>query len=85
MSLEIDRAKPTVQVCTLAILMSGVKALRLSARFAPTAMGYVGSGLNGAGVRRLVCESRTGHDSPAGTSPLLASRRSVIEAPRLSP
>ena len=39
MSFEIDRAKPTVQVRTRAISMSGAKALRLSARFAPTAIG----------------------------------------------
>ena len=67
MSLEIDRAKPTVQVRTRAIWMSGAKALRLSARFAPTAIGYVGSVLNDEGYRRLVCERSTGHDSPAGT------------------
>jgi hypothetical protein len=39
MSLEIDRAKPTVQLRTRAILISGAKALSVSARFAPTAIG----------------------------------------------
>ncbi len=88
MSFESDRAKPTVQFRTRAIWMSGAKALRLSARFAPTAIGYVGSGLNDEGYRRLVCERRTGHDSPAGTSvgvPVFAVRLSEIEAPRLPP
>ena len=51
MSLESERAKPTVQLRTRAIWMSGAKALRLSARFAPTAIGYVGSGLNDEGVQ----------------------------------
>jgi hypothetical protein len=41
MSLEIDRANPMVHVRTRPILMSGAKALRLSARFAPTAIGVL--------------------------------------------
>src|SRR5437762_939908 len=88
MSFERDRANATVHVLTRPILMSGVKALRLSARLAPMAMGYVGSSLNDEGNRRLVCESRMGQDSPAGTSvgvPVLASRRSDTDAPRLPP
>src|SRR6266545_6893490 len=88
MSLESDRAKATVQVRTRPILMSGANALRLSARLALTAIGYVGSSLNDEGYRRLVCDSRTGHDSPAGTSvgvPVLASRRSETDAPRFPP
>ena len=88
MSLEIDRANPTVQVRTRAISMSGAKALRLSARLAPTAIGYVGLVLKDEGYRRLVCERSTGHDSPAGTRvgvPVLAVRLSDTEAPRLFP
>src|SRR6476661_5525745 len=88
MSLEIDRAKPIVHVRTRPILMSGAKAFRLSARFAPTAIGYFGSALNDDGNRRLDWESRTGHDSPGGTNvgvPVLAVRLRETDAPRLPP
>src|SRR6185436_15040918 len=85
MSVEIDRAKPMFQLRTRAILMSGANAFRLSDRLAPTAIGYVGSGLNDCGFRRSVCESRTGHDSPGPTRPVLALRDSEIVPPRLPP
>src|SRR5512145_1416923 len=85
MSRESDRATPTVHDRTRPTWTSGANALTLSARLMLTAIGYVGSGLNVAGTRRLVCDSNTGHDSPGPTSPVFALRVSEIDAPRLPP
>lgn len=85
MSLVMARWRPSVQVRACGTLISGWKALMLSARFARIAIGNVGVSGNGALNSRFCSRRSTGHDSPGPTNPVLALRVRLSVLPGLLP